>query len=32
VKEKDGRGKLGDGSKKVKKIEYEFESGVWVED
>jgi len=30
--EKDGRGKMGDGSKRVKKIEYEFEKGQWVED
>jgi hypothetical protein len=32
VKEKDGRGKRGDGSKREWKIEYEFENGLGVED
>jgi hypothetical protein len=31
-KEKDGRGKMGDGSKSEKKIDYEFERRLWVED
>jgi len=32
VKEKEGRGKRGDGSKRENKIEYEIEIELWVED
>jgi len=32
VKEKEGRGKMEDGSKRENKIEYEIEIELWVED